>query len=259
MRSKTILPILFCSVLLLLAGCWESSLTFQVRYAEISGLQNNDPVYFAQNKIGTVGKITYTGQGDYLVTITIAPEFTNAATVDAKFYIDADPNDQNGKAVTLVQEKPGGGAMAKGAIVLGSVRAGLLEEVMSGFKRTAAVAGQEMRKAMTQLEKSLASTSRQLNTEMAGALDDLSRQLQTYRGEAKKVPDNTEVRQLETSIRQFAEEFRKTQQDVRNQIRDEVLPQLRKELDQLREQLHKEGREQEMEEIDKQVKEMVSV
>lgn len=50
----------------------------------------------------------------------------------------------------------------------------------------------------------------------------------------------------EMSIRQFAEEFRKAQTDVRDHIRDQVIPQLRKELDQLREQLHKEGRDQEM-------------
>jgi RNA processing factor Prp31 len=91
---------------------------------------------------------------------------------------------------------------------------------------------------------------------MVAALADLSRRLHAFSEEVKKAPDREEVKQLERSIKQLADEFSRAQQNVRDHIRDQLIPQLHKELDQLREQLHKEGRDGEIEEIDKQVKAM---
>ena len=180
----TILP-----MLLLLWGCWESSLNVQVRYADVSGLRQDDPVYFEENTVGKVEKVSYTEQGDYLVDITIAPEFKNAATVDSKFFIDYDPKDHQGKAVTILQARPGGEVLQKGAVVQGSVRTGFLDELVSGIQRNATVIESEMRKAMQQLEKSLKSTSLKLDKGLADALNELSRQFQTFSDEVNKVPD----------------------------------------------------------------------
>lgn len=259
MNHIHIARILILPMLLLLWGCWESSRNIQVRYADVAGLRQDDPVYFAGNSIGKVEKVSYTQQGDYLVDMSIAPEFKNAATVDSRFFIDIDPQDRQGKAVTILQERPGGEVLQKGAIVQGSVRTGFLDGMVSGIKRNATVIESELRRAMQQLEKSLKSTSLKLDKELAGALDELSRQLQTFGDEVNTVPDRQEVRQLEESIRQFAAEFFKAQKTVRDRIRDEVLPQLNRQLDQLREQLREKGREGEIEAIDNQVKEMSRV
>lgn len=259
MNHTHIARIIILPMLLLLSGCWESSLNIQVRYADVSGLKQDDPVYFEENTIGKIEKVSYTQHGDYLVDISIAPEFKNAATVDSKFFIDNDPQDQQGKAVTILQERPGGQVLRTGAIVQGSVRSGFLDEMVSGIKRNATVIESEMRKTMQQLEKTLKSTSLKLDKELANALDQLSRQLQTFSNEANKVPDRQEVRQLEESIRQFAAEFYKAQKNVRDRIRDEVLPQLDRQLNQLREQLREKGRDGEIEAIDRQVKEMSRV
>jgi ABC-type transporter Mla subunit MlaD len=230
-----------------------------VRYADILGLKQDDPVYFQDNNIGKVQKVTYTQEGDYLVDVTISPEFKNAVTVDSKFFIDLDPNDQQGKAVTILQEKPGGEALVQGAIVQGSAKTGFLDEMMSGIKRNATVIESEMRKAMIELEKSLQSTSLKLDQEMVDTLDDLSRQFQTFSNEISKVPDSREVKQLEESIKQFADEFYKAQKNVRDHIRDEVLPELNRQIDQLREQLREKGRDEEVETMDKQVEEMIRI
>jgi paraquat-inducible protein B len=240
----------------LLWGCSENPLIIQVRYAEVLGLKQNDPVYFDQNKIGEVQKVTYTQQGDYLVEISITPDFKNTATEDSKFFIGNDPVNQQTKAVIIMQEKPGGKAIEQGTIVQGSVQTGLLDEMMSSFRRNAIIAENEMRKAVQQLEKSLRGSSQKLDKEMSVLLDDLSRQFREFNEEIKKVPDSREVKQLEESIRLFAEEFNKAQENVRDHIRNEVIPQLRKELDRLREQLHEEGREKETETIDKKIDEM---
>ncbi len=259
MNQKPIVGGIIFSLLLLFSGCTDSSLTLQVRYADVLGLQQEDPVYFKQNEIGKVEKITYTQQGDYLVAITIAPEFKNAATVDSKFFIDDDPRDRQSKAITILQERPGGGMLEKSTIIQGSVKAGFLDEMLSGIKRNATVVENEMRTAMQQLDKSLKERAQQLDNEMAAALGELTRQLQTFSQEMEKVPDSQEVKELEMSIKQFADEFNKAQQNVRDTIQHEVIPQLRRELDQLRQQLQKKGRDKEIEVIDRHVEEMSRV
>ena len=256
MNHRQLSRIIIFPVFFLLWGCFESPLSVQVRYAEVSGLTQDDSVYFEQNEIGKVQKVSYTQQGDYLVELKIEPNFKNAATVDSQFFIETDPKDQQGKVITILQTKPGGKILDTAVIVQGSVKAGFLDNMVNGFKRSAASAEKDMRGAMQQLVASLNETSRQMDQEMAGVLEDLSRQFQKFSEEVKKVPEKQEVKDLERAIRQLADEFHKAQKDVRDHIQNEVIPQLRRELDQLREQLHKEGRDQEIDEIDRQVSEM---
>jgi hypothetical protein len=67
------------------------------------------------------------------------------------------------------------------------------------------------------------------------------------------------VKQLEESFKRFAEEFKSAQENVRNFIQNEVIPQFREELNWLREQLKKEGREKELEKIYEQINEVIMV
>jgi hypothetical protein len=259
MKSKHLVNIILLPVVLLLWGCFDSSLTIQVRYAEILGLKQDDPIYFKENIIGKVQKVSYTQQGDYLVELSIAADFKNSATVDSRFVIDNDPKNLQNKAITVLQERPGGRVLTKGEIIQGSVRAGFLDEVLSGIKRTTTAAQSGFLVAMQEMEKSLNLTSQKLDKEMTNALDELSRRLRTFSTEVRKVPEKQEIKQLELSIRQFAEEFAKAQHNVREQIKRELIPQLRNELDRLREQLRHEGRDREIEEIDRQMNEINNV
>ncbi len=256
MNHKHIIRLVIFSVLLLLWGCQDNSLNLQVRYPEILGLQQDDPVYFEQNVVGKVTKVLYTSQGDYLVYVSIAPAFINAATVDSKFFIDSDPMDKQGKAVTIVQEIPGGKVLKRGATVQGSVRAATLSDILNDFIQNATGTEYDLQEALEKLKQSLNATSQKIGKELADRLDDLSRQLQKFSDEMQKVPDREEVKQLEESIKEFAEAFNKAQKSVKEHIRNEVIPQLRKKLDQLREQLQQEGRDEELEEIDGRIKEM---
>ena len=256
MNHKQIIRVIIFPLLLLLWGCQESSFDFQVRYADILGLKRDDPVYFEQNKIGKVTKVFYTKQGNYLADISITPDFLNAVTVDSKFFIDNDPRDEQGKAVVIVQEKPGGKALDRNTIVQGSIRSGFLNDIINDFIHNATGAEYDLKEAMKLLEESLNATSHKMGREMTDTLDDISRQLHTFSEEIRKVPDSKEVKQLQESIKKFTDEFNKAQKNVRSHIRDEIIPQLRKELDHLREQLHQEGRDEELEKIDRHVKEM---
>ena len=99
MKPKNLFTIIVAAVLLpslLLGGCFQRSLTFQVRFPDVAGLKIEDPVYFEKNDIGKVNNITYTTQGDYLVTIVLIPGFKNAATEDSRFFVGNDPVNTSG-------------------------------------------------------------------------------------------------------------------------------------------------------------------
>ncbi len=262
MRKRITTPAAICSLLLLLlaaAACSDGSLGITVRFAEIAGLQENDPVVFEGTGIGEVEKIVYTDRGNYLVDITIAGEFVNAATADSLFYIGSAGAAGEGKAVLLVQKRAGGEVLKEGSIVEGSLRSGYLEQIIGELQKTAGVAEGEMHRTLEELRKSLKETSYRLGSELQQTLDDLSLHFQSFKEDMKKVPDSQEVKRLEESIRRFADEFNRAQEDVRSHVREEVLPELQRELEQLREKLKKEGRQEEMEEIDRQMGKVIMV
>ncbi|MBM9604557.1 MlaD family protein [Desulfopila inferna] len=255
--SFTLAPIFL--VLLLIWGCVDKSLAIQVRFDEISGLQQDDGVYFEGNSIGKVGEISYTKQGDYLVELTIKPEFRNAATEDSKFFVGSDPTTQQDMAVIVLQEKSGGRVLEDGSIAQGSAGSGYLDKIISDLSKTTGVAEKEMRQVLERLQESLGAASQQLDSELEYRLGELSEKLREFKNEAQKVPESPKVKEFERSVKQFADEFEKARKDVRDHLRDEVIPQLRMELEELREKLKKEGRQDELEEIDKRVEEMITV
>lgn len=244
---------------LFLWGCSENPLTFQVRFPEVSGLRQDDLVYFEKNQIGQVTKVSYTNQGDYLVEMEIAPGFKNAVTEDSRFYIERFLAKELNMAVVVEQERPGGVVLKNSTVVQGSARNGYLAEILSDLQKKAGAAQIELNKTLKELKKSLDTTSEKLDRQLEATLDDLSVQFNSFADELGKVPDSQEVKQLEESFKQFADEFQKTQKDVQEHLRNEVIPQFRMELERLRKQLKKEGREEELEKIDKQVKELYMV
>ena len=245
--------------LLLLWGCGNDSLEFKIRFDQIAGLKQNDPVYFENNTIGQVNGITYTAQGDYLVDVTIAPQFRNAATADSNFFIGFNPDEQGSKAVIVVLEVSGGKVLEEDSVVRGFTPPGYLEQLLNELQKTVGAAESELRLALAQLQKSMEQASQQLNFGLERALGDISTKFQSFKEELKEVPDSREVQQLEESIKQFVEEFNRAQEDVRNHLREEEIPQLRRELEQLRELLERESREDEIEEIERQMDKMILV
>jgi len=244
---------------LLLSGCLERSLSFQLRYEQILGLKQSDFVYFGQNKVGNVEKVSYTEQGDYLVKIKIQKEFKNTATRDSKFFIGYSPEDHKRRAVIVVQEKPGGTLLHKGDIILGSRKPDLLEMILSSVSQSSGITEDQMREALRQWRESLMVVSEQLDSELDRTLEDVAAQLQKFGKDIEAIPDSEEVKKLEEAVRQFGAQFNRAQEDIQDQIQNEILPQLQREVENLRRRLEKEGREQEVDEIERQVKDMTMV
>jgi len=255
-RMHRFISLVYMFLLMFFLGCSETPLTFQVRFPEISGLKQNDLVYFQKNEIGQVQKVSYTKQGDYLVEVKIASAFKNAATEDTRFYIEHSPGQDQHMAVIVEQERPGGILLKNGSVVQGSARNEYIAEILSDLKKKAGAAQIELNKTLEELKKSLETSSEKLDRQLEATLDDLSAQFNSFAEELGKVPDSQEVQQLQESFKQFADEFQQAQKDVQDYLRNEIIPQFRKELERLRELLKKEGREEELEKIDKQVEQL---
>ena len=253
------ITLVYMSLFLLVWGCSENPLTFQVRFPAVSGLKQNDLVYFDKNEIGQVKKVIYTKQGDYLIEVEIAPGFKNTATENSRFYIEHSPAKQLNMALIVEQERPGGVVLENGTVVQGSARNGYFAEILSDLQKKAGAAQNELNKTLEELKKSLDTTSEKLDRQLEATLDDLSVQFNSFADELGKIPDSQEVKRLEESFKQFADEFQKAQKDVQDYLRNEIIPQFRMELERLRKQLKTEGREEELEKIDKQVKEIYTV
>jgi ABC-type transporter Mla subunit MlaD len=247
------------SLLLFFWGCSENSLTFQVRFPEVSGLKKDDLVYFQKNQIGHVKKVFYTSQGDYLVHVEITPGFKNAVTEDSKFYIEHSPDQEQKMAVIVEQDRPGGVVLKNGAVIQGNAKNRYLTEILGDLQKKAGAAQIELNKTLKELKESFGATSDKLGQQMEATLDDLSVQFNSFADELGKVPDRQEVKNLEESFKQFADEFQKAQKNVQDYLRDEIIPHFRTELERLRKQLNKEGREEELEKIDKQVNKLYTV
>ena len=258
-KYPVVAALLLLAQLLLLVGCLDRSLTFSIRFTEVSGLTQNDRVYFGRNDIGRVEKVTYTNTGEYLVEVNVRPEFTEAVTEDSTFFIGHAPGSDSIMAVIVEQERPGGAVLQPGVTVAGSKKPGYFDKMFTELKETAAKAESELNRTLDQLRESYRTTSQQLDQDLDRAMMELSRQLEMFGEKVEKLPDSQEVQRLEESVNQFVEEFGKAQQEVQEQLRDEVLPRFRRELDRLREKLRQEGRGQELERVDEQIKELEMV
>lgn len=240
----------------LLSACSERSLELQLRYDNIFGLSENQGVYFERNRVGMVENVSYKETGDYLVTISIIPDFKNAATKHSKFYIGNDPTDDRKKAVIINQEQPGGTVLQEGSIVEGAVKERYLEEIISDLRKKADEAQIELYSTVEELRKTFDATSQQFDAELQETITSLLAQLQKLRDEAGKIPERREVKQLQEQFWKFTDQFNQAHEDVRSFLRDTLLPMIRAELDDLRERLKKRDRDEELEEMDKQLNEI---
>lgn len=247
---------LLLAALAVLAACSERPLKIQLRYDQIFGLTKEDGVFFERNRVGQVENVSYRATGDYLVVITIIPEFMNAATEQSQFYIGTEPGNGQNRAVIITQEQLGGKILQEGTVVEGAVRQRYLEELLGDISERANEVQSELEVAMEELRKSFTTTSQKIDAELQRSITDLSLKLETLQDEAERLPERPEVKQLQETFQEFAEQFDQAQEDVRSYLRDTLLPRLKVEMDVLRERLKENGREDELEKIDKKLEEM---
>ena len=135
-------------LLAVITGCADESLDLKIRYDAIHGLVSGGQVWFEANPIGSVTKVEYTPEGDYLVHVTIAEEFAAAATEYARFFIIPDPETPKTSAVEVIQTQKGGRPLENGATIPGATKTSahldrLMDQLAQGIEDAQRTVGVE--------------------------------------------------------------------------------------------------------------------
>ncbi len=206
--------ILIC--LLVLAGaCQDTGLNLNIRFDLAQGIEAKDRVVFEGNHIGSVTKVNYADSGDYIVSVTIRPNFANTATEYSQFFIIDDPQNAPHKAVEVLMTAEGGTLLVDGATITGSVKpspvADLFNQLASGWSIGMKLFGDQ--------------------------LGDWQKQFESFSKELEKIPDSEAYKQLETEFDRLIEQMKHSGDEVRETIQSEILPRLQEEMDKIKKRL----------------------
>lgn len=250
--SKGVIRLLAVLVLLGLSGCFFNDLGFQVRFNKNPGLAAGDPVIFDGNTVGTVKKITYTENGDYLMDVSVQSEFKNAATVDSVFYIAAAPDNPEKRVLMIEQEKPGGTVLKERALVTGADQRGFLDRFLSDLTTG-------LQTSLERLKKEIEKNSGQMESGIENTINSISNQLGKFNQEVKQLPEREEVKQLGKSLNQLRSDMMETEASIRNKIQTEIIPEIEKELESLKKRMAPSGREKEVAPLENEVQKIKNV
>lgn len=214
-KTIVLLPLI---LMFFFTACNGKTLDLTIRFDQVHGLVPGNRVLFGENNIGTVERVFYSDQGVFLVDIAIARNFANAATENTRFFIVADPQNTENKAVALVHIRKGGGLLQNNATIDGTTETAVL------FKQLADGIEQGLRA--------------------------FEEQLKQFSQDVQRIPENETFKELENELRLLTEEMKQSGQATREKIKEEVLPKLKEEMEKLRKQLRELGREAEMKPLD---------
>jgi Sec-independent protein translocase protein TatA len=198
-----------CIALSMLAGCGDRSLHLKVHFRDTAGLGVGSPVVEGAATLGAVEFVEADPHGGYLIGVTIKPEFSAAATADARFFIDDRPPSLGGKQVTVERSAASGPALAEGATVEGSERAVGLAPFGELFRQ------------------------------FGEGLKGLRGQLEQFQEELRKAPASEEAKRIAEEWRRLTEEVQKAQSQAEESVKKDLMPKLQQEMDRLKEQFRR--------------------
>lgn len=178
-----------------LSGCQEKGVKFNVRYDQIQGLGNGDPVVFENNIAGRVLGYKYTKEGDYLVEVNVTPEFKEAATTATRFFIVEHPDLPDRKAIEMICPDRGAPLIASGQTVSG-----------------AAAASSFLARFLGNLEKNLGNLANEPTTD----------------------PKAEPLKSMAGRFTALLKELEKAGADVNESLERELIPRIREELEKLK-------------------------
>ncbi len=191
-----------------------------VQFKQIDGLKQGDPVIFNSTPAGKVKTISYTKDGDFLVSILVRKEFSHALTKDTRFYVGPSSPASASKAIVLEQETHGGKRLEPGAVVQGSVKNRLIPAVQ----------------AMESLGQVLEKTFSDL-------LEDLG-----------KIQESDPYKNLKKKLSELQTQLETSGKKMEESIRKDILPMLEQKLSEIIRELEQQGRKEEARELEKEFK-----
>jgi ABC-type transporter Mla subunit MlaD len=204
--------------LFFLHGC--SDVTLSVQFKQIDGLKQGDPVIFKSTPAGKVKAISYTADGDFLVSISVHKEFAHALTRDTRFYVGPSPPALGSKAIVLEQTTPGGERLEPGTVAQGSVKTRMIP------------AAQAMESLGQALEKTV------------------SDMLENF----GKIQESDPYKNFKQKLSELQTQLETSGKEMEERIRKDLLPMLEQKLNEIIRRLEQEGRQEEARELKKEFK-----
>lgn len=222
-RLNTFLTHAFLSALVVASinGCGDGMHDFKIRFNDVHGLHKGDPVYLEETVIGSVEKVDYTEAGVFLVSVAVQGEFASAATDASRFFIDANPQKIDQKAIRIVQLGRGGNPIEEDAVVDGRTKYAVL------YEQFAYQLGQNI-------------------TILESGINQFLRELQGF-------PSDEQMREIEKQLDDIIAELGSMSREMRHKLESEILPLLREKIEELRKSLEGSGREEDLEPLDRKM------
>ncbi len=190
--------------LLMILGCVGSQ--YHLLFTQVDGLKEGAPLTFEKNRIGTVQRVSYTDEGNYRVSISVEADFTAAMTEFSRFEILPSSEDPALKAVVMTHEKRGGALLEKG-----STTEAMSPEAFGAFNTVAPML-------------------KQLESGWDKFISDL-----------KNIPQGESFQAFEKKIDDLGQQMRESGSAFQDNIRNNIIPKLQKELEALRKKFEQSG------------------
>jgi signal transduction histidine kinase len=187
-----------------LLGC-SGDLEFTIRFKAIDGLRTGDRFWAEELVIGSVPAVDYTDQGDYRVAVTVARAHAAKLDRNSIFYIDADPQRPERKALMAIAAPSRGGPIADGQILEGTTKWAALMQRMTG--------------------------------RMENALAELAVELDHFWQDLRNLSTSEQAQRLEQELDRILAELKRLSASAQHRLKTEILPRLREKLEDLRRQL----------------------
>lgn len=201
MKRQAIRYYLGLIVGLLLTGC-SGYLEFAVRFTAIEGLRTGDRVWAETQPIGSVAAVDYSDRGDYQVAVRVEREHAGALGRESVFFIDADPQQPERKALMVIAAQTEGNPIEDGETLAGTPKWKALMQRMT----------------------------RRMEQTVSGLAAEFGKYWQDIQG----LSTSEQARRLEQELDRLLAELRRLSASARHELKTNVLPRLRAQLEMLR-------------------------
>ncbi len=206
---------------LVLIGCAAATHNFMIRFNDIEGLRKDDQVFFDQTPIGVVTDVEYTDTGDYLVKVAVEDQYSSLPKDSSTFYIDSNPENENQKAVRIIQIQDDGNSIEKNATVEGQTKyAAIYGQFANKFRKNVRVMESEI-------------------NEFFKGLQNLS--------------EDEQIKQLERQLDKILSEIENLSTQMKHKLETEVLPRIKEQIKELRRRLEEIGKEEKLKYVDQKI------
>ena len=208
--------------LLMVLGCVGSQ--YHLLFTQVDGLKEGAPLIFEKNRIGTVQKVSYTKEGRYRVSVSVETDFAAAMTEFSRFEILPSSENTALKTLVMTHEKRGGTLLEKG-----STTEAMSPNLLMPFSSVPPM--------LKQLER---------------GWDQLISDL-------KKIPQGESFQAFEKKIDDLGQQMRESGSAFQDNVRNNIIPKLQKELETLRKKFEQSGEPDKTKPLEQKLKDLQDV